>query len=138
MGYLRRGGLVVAGFLTVVLLVGPGVQASISTRAATAAPTEQWVDSWAASYLSTTVNGAVQAAPSFNNQTLRLNVFSKLGGTQVRVKLTNKFATNTLKVGAAHVRVALDLELHHRGVRPHLDVRRPGRCHPRARSRGLE
>ena len=103
MGYLRRGGLVVAGFLTVVLLVGPGAQASISTRAATAAPTEQWVDSWAASYLSTTVNGAVQAAPSFNNQTLRLNVFSKLGGTQVRVKLTNKFATNTLKVGAAHV-----------------------------------
>jgi lysophospholipase L1-like esterase len=67
------------------------------------AATQQWVDSWGASFLSTTVNGAVQAAPSFNNQTLRLNVFSKLGGTQVRVKLTNRFATNQLKVGAAHV-----------------------------------
>ena len=70
---------------------------------ALATPTEKWVDSWAASFLSTTVNGATQAAPSFNKQTFRLNVFSKLGGTQVRVKLTNKFATNTLTVGAAHV-----------------------------------
>ena len=64
---------------------------------------EQWVDSWAASFLSTTVNGAVQSTPSFNNQTYRLNVYTKLGGTQVRVQLTNKFATNTLTVGAAHV-----------------------------------
>lgn len=65
--------------------------------------TKKWVDSWAASFISTTVNGAVQATPSFNNQTFRLNVFTKLGGTQVRVKLTNKFATNSLAVGAVHV-----------------------------------
>ena len=63
---------------------------------------DQWVDSWGASFLSTTVNGAVSAVPSFNNQTYRLNVFSKLGGTQVRVQLSNKFATNTLPAGAAH------------------------------------
>ncbi|MFI5186965.1 MAG: SGNH/GDSL hydrolase family protein [Chitinophagales bacterium] len=63
----------------------------------------KWVDSWAASFLSTTVNGKLQTTPSFNNQTFRLNVFSKLGGTMVRVKLTNKFATNTLTVGAVHV-----------------------------------
>ena len=75
----------------------------VTGTALTAAFTEKWVDSWAASFLSTTVNGAVQAAPSFNNQTLRLNVFSKLGGTKVKVKLTNKFATNTLTVGAVHV-----------------------------------
>ena len=65
--------------------------------------TETWVDSWAASFLSTKVNGAVQSTPSFNNQTFRLNVFSKLGGTRVRVKLTNKFATNTLTIGAVHI-----------------------------------
>jgi len=69
----------------------------------TSETTGQWVDSWAASFLSTKVNGTTQAAPSFKNQTFRLNIFSKLGGTQVRVKLTNKFATNTLTVGAAHV-----------------------------------
>ena len=75
------------------------------TKHVTALATDpgQWIDSWAASFLSTKVNGLVQATPSFNKQTFRLNVFSKLGGTQVRVKLTNKFGTNTLKVGAAHV-----------------------------------
>ena len=67
------------------------------------ASTGKWVDSWAASFLSTKVNGNTQATPSFNNQTYRLNIFSKLGGTQARVLLTNKFATNTLVVGAVHV-----------------------------------
>src|SRR5450432_2002850 len=76
----------------------PVTTPEVSGKALAAAPTEAWVDSWAASFLSTTVNGAIQAAPSFNKQTFRLNVFSKLGGTQVRVKLTNKFATNTLAV----------------------------------------
>jgi len=76
---------------------------TVTGSALTTDPTEKWIDSWAASFLSTTVNGATQAAPSFNNQTFRLNVFSKLGGTQVRVKLTNKFATNTLTVGATHI-----------------------------------
>lgn len=89
--------LVMAVFLTGA---SAGAQASGPAPAAT---TGQWVDSWGASFLSTTVNGVVQAAPSFNNQTYRLNVFSKLGGTQVRVKLSNKFASNTLTVGAAHV-----------------------------------
>lgn len=67
------------------------------------APTEGWVDSWGASFLPTTVNGAVQSVPTFNNQTYRLNVYSKLGGTQVRVKVSNKFAKNALTVGAAHI-----------------------------------
>ena len=74
-----------------------------ATTLALAEPTATWVDSWAASFLSTKVNGAVQSAPSFNNQTFRLNVFSKLGGTRVRVKLTNKFGTNTLTTGAVHI-----------------------------------
>src|SRR4051794_23111967 len=72
-------------------------------RPAAAAPTETWVDSWGSSFLSTTVNGVVKAVPTFNNQTYRLNLLTQLGGTQVRVKLTNKFATNSLAVGAAHV-----------------------------------
>lgn len=82
---------------------GPTPKVNSKASVAAAVPAGKWVDSWAASFLSTTVNGATQSAPSFNKQTFRLNVFSKLGGTQVRVKLTNKFATNTLTVGAAHV-----------------------------------
>jgi lysophospholipase L1-like esterase len=63
----------------------------------------KWVDAWAVSYLSTTVNGVPQAVPTFDNQTLRLNMFLKLGGTALRVKLTNRFSTQPLVVGGAHV-----------------------------------
>ncbi|MES1221331.1 MAG: SGNH/GDSL hydrolase family protein [Bacteroidota bacterium] len=79
------------------------VERKASAAAALEAPAAIWVDGWAASFLSTKVNGAVQATPSFNNQTFRLNVFSKLAGTRVRVKLTNKFGTNSLTVGAVHI-----------------------------------
>jgi len=78
-------------------------QTTVAVPFAEAEATQMWVDSWAASFLSTKVNGAVQSTPSFNNQTFRLNIFSKLGGTRVRVKLTNKFATNTLTIGAVHI-----------------------------------
>ena len=62
-----------------------------------------WVDAWAVSYLSTTVNGTPQAVPTFNDQTLRLNMFLKLGGTALRVKLSNRFSTKPLVIGGAHV-----------------------------------
>lgn len=93
--------------VSVALLVGTGSSASARVpampRAAVLDAGEQWVDAWGASFLSTTVNGSLQNTSSFNNQTYRLNLQSKLGGTQVRVKVTNKFATNALTIGAAHV-----------------------------------
>lgn len=69
------------------------------------APTveRKWVDAWATSYLPTTVNGAPQAVPTFHNQTLRLNMFVKLGGTAVRVKFSDSFSTHPLVIGGAHV-----------------------------------
>src|SRR5205085_11587315 len=63
----------------------------------------QWVDGWAASFLSTTISGVKQSVPTFNNQTFRLNVFTKLAGTKVKVKFTNKFATNSLSVASVHI-----------------------------------
>jgi lysophospholipase L1-like esterase len=63
----------------------------------------KWVDAWAVSYLPTTVNGTPQTVPVFSNQTLRLNMFIKLGGTAVRVKLSNRFSTQPLAIGDAHV-----------------------------------
>lgn len=65
----------------------------------------KWVDSWAVSYLPTTVNGTPQRVPTFNNQTIRLNMFLKLGGTALRVKLSNRFSTQPLVIGDAHVAV---------------------------------
>ena len=63
----------------------------------------KWVDAWAVSYLPTTVNGTPQTVPIFSNQTLRLNMFIKLGGTAVRVKLSNRFSTQPLAIGGARV-----------------------------------
>jgi hypothetical protein len=64
-----------------------------------------WVDAWAVSYLPTTVNGTPQAVPTFHDQTLRLNMFVKLGGTALRVKLSNRFSKQPLVIGSAHVAV---------------------------------
>ncbi len=58
-----------------------------------AEPERKWVDAWAVSYLPTTINGTLQSVPAFHNQTLRLNMFLKLGGTALRVKLTNRFSS---------------------------------------------
>ena len=63
----------------------------------------KWVDAWAVSYLPTTVNGTPQSVPTFSNQTLRLDMFVKLGGTALRVKLSNRFSTQPLVIGDAHV-----------------------------------
>jgi len=63
----------------------------------------KWVDAWATSYLSTTVNGTPQSVPAFSNQTVRLNMFLKLGGSALRVKLSNRFSTQPLVIGDAHV-----------------------------------
>jgi lysophospholipase L1-like esterase len=93
---------VIASCLVVlVVLVVPG---AIAERAHGARPGEHhWVDAWAASFLSTTVNGSVQSAPGFNGQTYRANLFTTLGGPEIRVKFSNAFATNALTIGAAHV-----------------------------------
>jgi lysophospholipase L1-like esterase len=72
--------------------------------AAGPATNSTWVDAWAVSYLSTTVNGTPYAnVPTFNNQTLRMNMFAKLGGTALRVKFTDRFATNPVVIGEAHL-----------------------------------
>ena len=58
-----------------------------------------WVGTWAAS-----PSGAA-ADRSFQNQTLREAVHVSIGGTQVRVRLTNRFGDAPLKIGGAAVAV---------------------------------
>jgi lysophospholipase L1-like esterase len=73
-----------------------------ATTAATGAATK-WVDAWAVSFLPTLRNGQPDPVPTFSNQTFRVMVFSKLAGTQARVKFTNKFQSKPLNVGAARL-----------------------------------
>jgi lysophospholipase L1-like esterase len=95
-------------------------QAQRGGAAASAAPAAggTWVDAWAVSYTPTTVNGTLQSSRVFDNQTLRLNVFATLGGTQARVKFTNRYTDAPLVIGSAHVALrsagaAVDLATDH-------------------------
>src|ERR1051326_2383341 len=74
-------------------------------RMPASAPAAKWIDAWGVSFLSTTVNGAVQNVPTFNNQTIRFNVFPNLAGTEARVKFTNKFSKDPIQIGAAHIAI---------------------------------
>jgi lysophospholipase L1-like esterase len=63
----------------------------------------RWIDAWGASFLPTLRNGTLDPVPTFNGQSLRVIVFSRLAGNQARVKLTNRFQTTPLTIGAARI-----------------------------------
>jgi lysophospholipase L1-like esterase len=89
--------------VVVLVCVQAFVCGSLRAQSGAGTPDRKWVDAWAVSYLPTTVNGARQSVPTFSNQTLRLNMFVKLGGTALRVKLTDRFSKQPLVIGGAHV-----------------------------------
>jgi lysophospholipase L1-like esterase len=96
--------LFVTAFVLLAALAAPDCRAQTGdTMPATSSTGTQWIDAWAVSFIPTTVNGNPQSTQTFDNQTLRLNVFAQLGGTQARVKFTNKFTTVPLTVDAAHM-----------------------------------
>ena len=66
-------------------------------------PGSNWVGTWAASPVGSTVNSG-QPGPA--NSTYRNIVHISLGGSAVRVQLTNEFGTEPLTVGAAHIAVS--------------------------------
>jgi len=70
--------------------------------AAAAAPA--WVGSWGASPLPPRqASGPFPATPGFSNQTIREVVRLSLGGRQVRLRLTNVYGQQPLKIGAVTV-----------------------------------
>jgi lysophospholipase L1-like esterase len=66
----------------------------------------EWVQTWgAAPQPATPAMGPFPATPTFSNQTIRQNVRVSVGGTRLRLRLTNEYGTKPLAIGA--VRVAL-------------------------------
>ena len=95
-----------------VALVALSLSAIVLSASAGAAPAvaagPTWATAWSRTPLSTTVTKSttsVQATvPSqIRNQTLRLIVWTTLGGSQVRVKFTNRFSGSPLAISAVHV-----------------------------------
>jgi lysophospholipase L1-like esterase len=98
-GFARAGELG-ARFMTAFLAL------SFTTVAAgpAAAPAAHWVVSWGASP-SPPLDAAQirKAGLEFNNQTLREIVHLSIGGSAVRVRLSNFFGGQSLDIGAVHV-----------------------------------
>jgi len=92
---MRRGFLVLACFVT--FFVCGGVEALAQ------GPASNWVGTWAASPVGSEVNDG-QPGPA--NMTYRNIVHTSIGGSAVRVQLTNEFGTEPLTVGAAHVAIS--------------------------------
>jgi lysophospholipase L1-like esterase len=68
---------------------------------------QQWVGTWASSPVrGTTATTCPGGDAGITNQTVRNIVFASVGGSQVRVRLTNAFGTAALTVGSASVAVA--------------------------------
>src|SRR5579875_3956678 len=61
---------------------------------------------WVATWGTAMFDGNGGSPPEFTGQTLRLIVHSSVGGSQVRVWLSNRFGRDPLQIGAAHVAVS--------------------------------
>jgi lysophospholipase L1-like esterase len=81
-------------FLSVFAVLG-----SAKSRADFNRDAKQWIGTWAAAP-QPPVPGRPQ---SFQNQTLRLIVHTSAGGTKVRIKVSNAFGDQPLRIGAAHI-----------------------------------
>ena len=61
---------------------------------------QQWIGTWATAPQAVV---SVRSAQVFKNQTLRLIVHTSLGGTKVRIKISNTFGDEPLLIGGAHI-----------------------------------
>src|SRR5271155_2578396 len=92
---MRRGFLVLTCLGTFVAFGDLGALAQ--------GPAANWVGTWAASPVGSVVNAG---QPGPGNTTYRNIVHISLGGSAVRVQLTNEFGTDPLTVGAAHIAIS--------------------------------
>jgi lysophospholipase L1-like esterase len=61
---------------------------------------EQWVGTWGTAPAGPPLAADTQ---SFSNQTLRLIVHTTIGGSRVRIRISNELGTTPLRIGEAHI-----------------------------------
>jgi lysophospholipase L1-like esterase len=62
-----------------------------------------WVTAWSTAVHAPLPFPGLPPAPIFENQTIRMVVRPTIGGTRIRVRLSNDYGTSPLKIGAAHI-----------------------------------
>jgi lysophospholipase L1-like esterase len=86
------------------LLAGIGLATALACQPPTAYAqgwnTERWVGTWGAGPGGPPLPAATQ---TFTNQTVRLIVHTSIGGTRVRIRLSNEMGSTPLRIGTAHI-----------------------------------
>jgi lysophospholipase L1-like esterase len=103
----NRAARAISGIVAVVAVASVGAWGApaAGSPAGSAEHRSRWVASWAASpVVGTGVNGC-PAGVGLTDQTVRNTIFLGAGGDRVRVRLTNAFGTQPLRVGRASVAV---------------------------------
>lgn len=90
------------GFLAAVMLAAAGMSLPQLPAIAQSGPwrAEQWVGTWGTAPAGPPLPAQTQ---SFSNQTLRLIVHTSIGGSRVRIRISNELGTTPLRIGEAHV-----------------------------------
>lgn len=107
---LRHGSVarrVTAGFAlaaTALLTLAVPSAHAVNPVHSNASDSSAWVATWGAAMMATQPGHS----PDFSGQTLREIIHTSVGGSPVRVWLSNRFGTEPLHVGAAHIAISAD------------------------------
>lgn len=82
--------------------------AALVCAAANGQQASAWTSPWIATWGTAMVQGSQANAPELAGQTLRLIAHSSVGGSQVRIWLSNRFGVTPLRIGAAHIAVSAE------------------------------
>jgi lysophospholipase L1-like esterase len=101
----RSRSLVAAGLAAAVtasvLVAGAGAGATTATTEGRHGSSKDWVGSWAAGMTRGNLTGG--SSIGFTDQSVRMIVHGSVGGSKVRVRLTNMFGERSVEVGHATV-----------------------------------
>jgi lysophospholipase L1-like esterase len=92
----RRRSLLAASLLAMAGMALP----SLPAIAQPGWNTQQWVGTWGTGPAGPPLGSQLQ---TFNDQTLRLIVHTSIGGSQVRIRISNELGTTPLRIGEAHI-----------------------------------
>jgi lysophospholipase L1-like esterase len=104
----RAGGRFLAVIAALTLLAAAGALLPAAANAWPPPANPGWVATWAASPMAGTALGSPKAHAGFNDQTVRNVIYTSVGGSKLRVQVSNIFGAKPLTVGAVSVGVVLN------------------------------
>src|ERR1700753_1522443 len=100
---LRRAAFAVVAAVLFAGAVVIGLTPKTPTVAS--ASSSGWVETWATAMTKPTTMAASQGDRGFSDQPIRHIVFTSVGGQEVRIRLSNRYGAQPLRIGAASVGV---------------------------------